>query len=318
MLRLAFSRATCSTRASISGRSANAAVAARWKRYNTTVAGSSNAPGNAKSTQKQPADAPAKTATTQSPLAVEYEAEELEDFIEEFEADFEDAAPVKGDMITSPTVSSPSELFGFEENIDWQALGLKYDPATLPIEQELDPNVAPYTEEEYAMTLIHGRSMNPPHFHPRTHDIPVANIHFRSHHPTLLSTFTHFAAHAASSLGIPTSRVIPLPTQRSLWTVLRSPFAHKKSQENFDRKVHKRAIKAWDADPEVVQRWIAYLRKHAMPGVGMKVTVWDRVPLGVGKSKLVMEAPMVDNAVLSENQIKAVAEGIVKEHTKAD
>jgi len=61
--------------------------------------------------------------------------------------------------------------------------------------------------------------------------------------------------------------------------VLRSPFVHKKSQENFERKTHKRAIKAWDADPEVVHRWITYLRANAMPGVGLKVTTWERLPL---------------------------------------
>ncbi len=67
--------------------------------------------------------------------------------------------------------------------------------------------------------------------------------------------------------------------------MLRSPFAHKKSQENFERKVHKRAIKAWDANPEVVERWVKYLRMHALGGVGMKVTRWEHLPLGVGQSR---------------------------------
>jgi small subunit ribosomal protein S10 len=61
--------------------------------------------------------------------------------------------------------------------------------------------------------------------------------------------------------------------------------------------VHKRAIKAWDADPEVVQHWISYLRKNAMPGIGMKITFWDRVPLGIGASNLdlyTMENLMVE------------------------
>ncbi|KAH9475366.1 37S ribosomal protein S10, mitochondrial [Psilocybe cubensis] len=169
---------------------------------------------------------------------------------------------------------------------EYEALGLRYDPSQLPIVQTLDPTQVDYSEEVYAASVVHGRSVHQPFFHPRTHDIPVANIHFRSHHVKLLNLFTHFATHAASSLGIPTSKVVPLPTQRTLWTVLRSPFAHKKSQENFDRKVHKRAVKAWDADPEVVQRWIAYLRAHAMAGVGMRVTTWERLPLGVGSRNI--------------------------------
>ena len=140
-----------------------------------------------------------------------------------------------------------------------------------------------FTEAEHAATLIHGRGIQTAFHHPRTHDIPVANIQFRSHYPELLDLFTHFATHAASSLGIPVSRVVTLPTKRTLWTVLRSPHVHKKSQENFERKVHKRAIKAWDADADVVDRWCRYLRQHALGGVGMRVTKWRRMPVGIGK-----------------------------------
>ena len=159
------------------------------------------------------------------------------------------------------------------------------------------------------MTLVRGRSVNKPFFHPRTHDIPVANIHFRSHHVPLLNLFTHFATHAASSLGMPVSQVVNLPTQRRLWTVIRSPFVHKKSQENFERKVHKRAIKAWDADPEVVQRWIAYLRTHAIGGVGMKVSTWVRAPLHVGATL------KKEGANTPSKQIASLGKKIVKEET---
>jgi hypothetical protein len=54
---------------------------------------------------------------------------------------------------------------------------------------------------------------------------------------------------------------------------------HKKSQENFERKVHKRMVKAWDTDPEVIRRWVAYLRRHELGGVGMRIIQWDRLPL---------------------------------------
>ena len=161
------------------------------------------------------------------------------------------------------------------------------------------------------MTLVHGRSVSLPYLHPRTHGIPVANVHFRSHHVPLLKLFTHFALHAASSLGIPASNVVLLPTQRSLWTVIRSPFAHKKSQENFERKVHKRAIKVWDANPEVVQHWISYLRKHAMPGVGMRVTTWDRLPLGIGGLNLERLDTLENLMAEAPSEIKAFGQQIV-------
>jgi small subunit ribosomal protein S10 len=158
------------------------------------------------------------------------------------------------------------------------------DPKRLPLTEPLGEGV---TEEQWAATLVHGRGFYSAFHHPRTHDIPVANVQFRSHHPELLELFTHFATHAASALGIPVSGVVSLPTKRTLWTVLRSPHVHKKSQENFERKVYKRAIKAWDADPEVVDRWCQYMRKHALGGVGMRVAKWKRMPLGVGKTQLV-------------------------------
>ncbi|KAL1742974.1 ribosomal protein S10 domain-containing protein, partial [Schizophyllum fasciatum] len=115
-----------------------------------------------------------------------------------------------------------------------------------------------------------------PFLHPRPHRVPVASLQLAGHNPAALELFAHFATHAASALGIPVSRPARLPTRRSMWTVIKSPFVHKKSQENFERRTHKRVIKAWDADGEVVRRWAAYLRKHAMGGVGMRMVIWDR------------------------------------------
>ncbi|KIJ67244.1 hypothetical protein HYDPIDRAFT_25715 [Hydnomerulius pinastri MD-312] len=172
------------------------------------------------------------------------------------------------------------------------------------------------TEPDIAAMIIHGRGLYPPTKLPRTHSIPAAEVHFRAHHPYFLDLFAHFAGHAASALGIPSSRVIPLPTQRSLWTVIRGPFVHKKSQENFERRVHKRVIKAWDADPEVVDRWVRYLRKHQMPGVGIRVTKWERAPLGIGQQifERTMSKVRPDS---SAAKVKAMAEKIVEQELLA-
>ena len=72
-----------------------------------------------------------------------------------------------------------------------------------------------FGQPEVAASVVHGRSFLPAYYHPRTHNIPVALIHFRSYHVSLLNLFTHFASHAASSLAIPISKTIPLPTHRS-------------------------------------------------------------------------------------------------------
>ena len=170
-------------------------------------------------------------------------------------------------------------------------------------------------EEEYSSSIVNGRSIYEPIYHEKTHGIPAATIHLRSYHISLLSMFTHFVAHSASALGIPISKPVPLPIKRNLWTVPRGPFIHKKAQENFDRKTLKRAIKAWDTDPEVVERWVRYLEKHALAGVGMRVVRWERAPVGVGQKvansvKAAMDAARLDTP---KEQVKALGEQIVKQ-----
>ncbi|KAJ8507913.1 hypothetical protein ONZ45_g9759 [Pleurotus djamor] len=183
--------------------------------------------------------------------------------------------------------------------------------SSLPTLSDLPQNPS---EPQYTSALIHGRSIHLPYIHPQTHSIPCASLHFRSHNPRLLDLFTHFASHAAASLAIPITRPASLPTQRSLWTVPRSPFAHKKSQENFERKVHKRVIKAFDADPEVVERWTRYLRKHALGGVGLRVTKWERMPVGIGASRLAaLDQPVERDA----DKIKQLGEKIIQQESDA-
>jgi len=115
--------------------------------------------------------------------------------------------------------------------------------------------------------------------------VHVATLHLRSYTDSVpdLQFFTSFALRAAKALGLPTSGAVALPTRTSLFTVPRSPFAHKKSQQNFWRKEHKRAIKVWDGNEEIVAAWLAYLRKEALGGVGMKAQVFTYRPVGWGQ-----------------------------------
>ncbi|KAH9946578.1 ribosomal protein S10 domain-containing protein [Amylocystis lapponica] len=190
--------------------------------------------------------------------------------------------------------------------------GARRSPAV--IVPGLPPNIP---EHVYASTVIHGRGSTPAYQHPRTHNIPVALIHFRSYFPSLLDDFLHFTSHAAASLAIPVSRTVYLPTQRSLWTVPRGPFAHKKSQENFERKVHKRAIKAWDADQEVVERWLRYLEEHAMAGVGMRVVRWHRAPVGIGRKTLESVVGEMRLDATRAEKVKALGKQIVQQELAA-
>lgn len=141
------------------------------------------------------------------------------------------------------------------------------------------------------------------------HNIHVATLHLRSHTDSLaqLDFFTAFALRSARALGLPTTGAIALPTRTSLFTVPRSPFAHKKSQENFWRKEHRRAVKVFDGDEAVVGAWLAYLRKEAMGGVGMKAQVFTYREPGWGAKMVGGERPS-DAAVGHEaEQVMALA-----------
>ncbi|GAA6013569.1 hypothetical protein JCM11491_002710 [Sporobolomyces phaffii] len=118
-----------------------------------------------------------------------------------------------------------------------------------------------------------------------THGVHVATLHLRAYTDSVadLQFFTSFALRAAKALGLPTSGAVALPTRTSLFTVPRSPFAHKKSQQNFWRKEHKRAIKVWDGNEEIVTAWLAYLRKEALGGVGMKAQTFTYRRVGWGQ-----------------------------------
>lgn len=111
--------------------------------------------------------------------------------------------------------------------------------------------------------------------------VHVATLHLRSYNDAVpkLAFFTSFAMRAAKALGMPTTNMVSLPTRTTLWTVPRSPFVHKKSQENFWRKEHKRAVKVYAANEQIVDAWFGYLRKNAMAGVGMKAQTFVYRPL---------------------------------------
>jgi small subunit ribosomal protein S10 len=133
---------------------------------------------------------------------------------------------------------------------------------------------------------IPGKGVYPPIHHKPQWRIPVATITFRGYNTQTLGLFAHYAVHVASALGIPTSKVYALPRQRQLWTVLKSPFIFKKAQENFERITYSRGVKAWDANPEILDIWTHMLRIHAMPGVGMRVVRWRREEVGGGADEL--------------------------------
>ncbi len=119
--------------------------------------------------------------------------------------------------------------------------------------------------------------------HEPTHNDLVCELSLRSYDPENLDFFADFALRAGYYLNIPLSGVIPMKTRRERWTVIKSHFINAKVKENFERRTHKRLIRVYDAHPEVVDIWLSFLSKNAMPAVGVKANVYSQESIGVGK-----------------------------------
>src|SRR3972149_9865008 len=56
----------------------------------------------------------------------------------------------------------------------------------------------------------------------------------------------------AERTGAVVTGPIPLPTEKSKVTVLKSPFVHKDSREQFEMRIHKRLIDVQDPSPKTI------------------------------------------------------------------
>lgn len=112
------------------------------------------------------------------------------------------------------------------------------------------------------------------------HGLPVCDLQLRSYSARNVEFFADFALRAAYYLNLPVSGPVPLPRIVERWTFPRSNFVHKKSQENFERITLRRLTQIKDGNTQTVQTWLAFLRKHAFYGVGMKANIWEHESLG--------------------------------------
>ena len=74
----------------------------------------------------------------------------------------------------------------------------------------------------------------------------------------------------AKRTGAEISGPIPLPTRRTVYTVLRSPHVDKKSREQFEMRIHKRLIEITKSSPQTLDA----LTKLDLPaGVDIEIKV---------------------------------------------
>jgi len=78
-------------------------------------------------------------------------------------------------------------------------------------------------------------------------------IRLKAYDHNLLDQSVREIVQTAKRTGASVSGPIPLPTKRSLITVLRSPHVDKKSREQFDISIHKRLIDIINTTPQTVE-----------------------------------------------------------------
>jgi len=95
-------------------------------------------------------------------------------------------------------------------------------------------------------------------------------INLKSYDHILLDKSTEKIVRTAKSTGAVISGPIPLPTRRTIYTILRSPHVDKKSREQFQTKIHKRLVDILNSTPKTVES----LMKLDLPaGVDIEIKV---------------------------------------------
>lgn len=95
-------------------------------------------------------------------------------------------------------------------------------------------------------------------------------IKLKAYDHRLIDKSTDKIIKTAKATGAAISGPIPLPTQRSVVTVLRSPHVDKKSREQFETRIHKRLVDILNSSPKTVD---ALMKLELPAGVDVEIKV---------------------------------------------
>ncbi|MCG0276137.1 MAG: 30S ribosomal protein S10 [Thermosediminibacteraceae bacterium] len=93
-------------------------------------------------------------------------------------------------------------------------------------------------------------------------------IRLKSYDSGILDKSAQKIVETAKRTGAKVSGPIPLPTERSLITILRAPHKYKDSREQFETRTHKRLIDIHDPTPKTVD---ALMRLDLPAGVDIEI-----------------------------------------------
>jgi|SRR3989344_3891892 len=84
-------------------------------------------------------------------------------------------------------------------------------------------------------------------------DEPRIRIKIRSYDHKIIDQNARMIIETAERTGATIRGPIPLPTEKTRYTVLRSSFVHKNSQEHYEMRLHKRLIDIIGMTPKTVE-----------------------------------------------------------------
>lgn len=98
----------------------------------------------------------------------------------------------------------------------------------------------------------------------------VIRIKLKSYDHNLIDKSAEKIIRTVKQTGAIVSGPVPLPTEKTIYTVLRSPHVDKKSREQFENRSHKRLIDILNSTPKTVDS----LMKLELPaGVDVEIKV---------------------------------------------
>ena len=98
----------------------------------------------------------------------------------------------------------------------------------------------------------------------------LIRISLKAYDHKLLDKSAEKIIRTAKSTGAIISGPIPLPTKRTVYTVLRSPHIDKKSREQFETRTHKRLIDIIEPTPQTVE---ALMKLDLASGVDVEIKI---------------------------------------------
>ena len=99
-------------------------------------------------------------------------------------------------------------------------------------------------------------------------DVQKIRIRLKAYDHYSLDKSTKEIARTVIRTGAKIVGPVPLPTKRTVYTVLRSPHVDKKSREQFETRVHKRLIDIYDSTPQTVD---ALMKLDLPAGVDVEI-----------------------------------------------